>query len=605
MNANIHLPRLFLALALVLALIPSAALADESTTTRDSAYKDLDPRTEIYAVTSTPAADYPYFGAKNEPSSGVYYGRTCEGGTLPNGQYGLVNQPEMADESIIGFYYDWQMGGYSLEYWNYMYGPALEEGNRGLMVYLNFANEGADCASIAYGAYDSQLIETFTYMNTLSCPTFVRIGGEMNVWNTATTPAEFIPAYQHVAELARAYSPNTALVFSVNYSSAHLVDMDTFYPGDQYVDWVGVSLYYNLTHHSGNTTDEEFLGSGTYGDPMLNIQQTVNLARLHNKPVMITEGGAGNTYNGEDISWWASERMQKAFSFLPMVYPEVKCIISSDYQYSWEPISYKFYNQPVMTAAYRQAVASNPTFLHSYHDTASYYTKLSSYTGPWSGEMTFAAYSYAPTKLAATWLLDGQIAATALEYPYSYTLNVDALPAGAHTLQVLFDNGATVSYPFTSSGGSGAPVTPAVPSGAAATPTNDKLYVDGVLQNATVYKIDGSNYFKLRDIAAMLAGTEKQFDVGYDPATGVTVLTGLVYMPNGSELAGAATGGSKEAIVSNDAIYVDGVKLDLSVYKIDGSNYFKLRDLGQALDFYVGYDPAAGVTLSGNAAYEG
>ena len=33
--------------------------------------------------------------------SGVYYGRTCEGGTLPNGNYGLVNQSQMADESIV------------------------------------------------------------------------------------------------------------------------------------------------------------------------------------------------------------------------------------------------------------------------------------------------------------------------------------------------------------------------------------------------------------------------------------------------------------------------------------------------------------------------
>lgn len=258
-----------------------------------------------------------------------------------------------------------------------------------------------------------------------------------------------------------------------------------------------------------------------------------------------------------------------------------------------------------MTAAYRQAVANSPVYLRGCYDSASYYTKLSSYTGPWSGEMTFAAYSYAPTRLTAAWLLDGQTMATTSEYPYSYTLNVDALPAGAHTLQVLFDNGATISYSFTSGGsGTTAPVSPGS-SGAVAAPTNDRLYVDGVLQDATVYKIDGSNYFKLRDIAALLNGSGKQFDVGYDPATGVTVLTGQAYVPNGSELAGAATGGNKEAIVSNDSIYVDGVKLDLSVYKIDGSNYFKLRDLGLALNFYVGYDPATGVTLSGSSGYAG
>ena len=49
-----------------------------------------------------------------------------------------------------------------------------------------------------------------------------------------------------------------------------------------------------------------------------------------------------------------------------------------------------------------------------------------------------------------------------------------------------------------------------------ASPTNDKLTVDGVERNPTVYKIGDSNYFKIRDLAAVLNGTGKQFSVGYD-----------------------------------------------------------------------------------------
>ena len=92
--------------------------------------------------------------------------------------------------------------------------------------------------------------------------------------------------------------------------------------------------------------------------------------------------------------------------------------------------------------------------------------------------------------------------------------------------------------------------------------------------------------------------------MGYDAATAcVTVTTGQRYQPNGTELAGQASGGSKTALPTNNDIYVDGVKLNLTVYKIDGSNYFKLRDLGKALDFFVGYDPATGVTISGESGY--
>ena len=65
------------------------------------------------------------------------------------------------------------------------------------------------------------------------------------------------------------------------------------------------------------------------------------------------------------------------------------------------------------------------------------------------------------------------------------------------------------------------PAQPEQPAGATASPTNDSLTCNGVTQNPTVYKIGDSNYFKIRDVAAMLDGTEKQFAVGYDHRTGL------------------------------------------------------------------------------------
>jgi len=157
---------LLLALALSLGLtIP--ALADQSTTTLNTAYKDLDPRTEIYAVTQTPGPDYPYYGAKNEPNGGVYYGRTCQGGTLPDGRYGLINQSHMDGESAVSFYYELN-DTYSLEYWSYLYGPAIQSGDRAFLLYLNFSEEAASCSKVTNGTYDSKLYEMFSYLNTLS-----------------------------------------------------------------------------------------------------------------------------------------------------------------------------------------------------------------------------------------------------------------------------------------------------------------------------------------------------------------------------------------------------------------------------------------------------
>ena len=111
-----------------LSLIPLQAFADESTTTYNSASKDRNPNTEIYTVTQTPGSDYPYYGAKHEPKVGVYYGRTCSGGTKPNGQWGLLNGAEMADESAVGFYYSYPET-YTLEYWSYIYGSVVNDGS--------------------------------------------------------------------------------------------------------------------------------------------------------------------------------------------------------------------------------------------------------------------------------------------------------------------------------------------------------------------------------------------------------------------------------------------------------------------------------------------
>ncbi|MBQ9411503.1 MAG: phosphodiester glycosidase family protein [Oscillospiraceae bacterium] len=118
------------------------------------------------------------------------------------------------------------------------------------------------------------------------------------------------------------------------------------------------------------------------------------------------------------------------------------------------------------------------------------------------------------------------------------------------------------------------------------------LSVNGVIYDCEKYNIDGSNYFKLRDLAWLLNGTASQFDVGFDGASNtVTVTTSGSYSsPNGQELA-VGTDNSASAQPSEQTLLIDGAfRGDLEVYNIGGSNFFKLRDLGAALGFVVDYD---------------
>ena len=124
------------------------------------------------------------------------------------------------------------------------------------------------------------------------------------------------------------------------------------------------------------------------------------------------------------------------------------------------------------------------------------------------------------------------------------------------------------------------------------------LTVDGEPIVCEKYNIDGSNYFKLRDLALLLNGTDCQFSVGWDAATDcVTINSGEPYEPNGSELVIGADR-SSTAKPTAQTIYINGeLRSDLSVYNLADNNFFKLRDLGEALGFTVDYDAATNTAI--------
>ena len=132
------------------------------------------------------------------------------------------------------------------------------------------------------------------------------------------------------------------------------------------------------------------------------------------------------------------------------------------------------------------------------------------------------------------------------------------------------------------------------------------LRVDGAAAEACEkYNIDGSNYFMLRDLAALLTDTAARFAVDYDPERNAAVITtGLPYTPDGSELA-VGPDRSAEGVPSPQTVVIDGVeRRDLSAWNFGGHNFFQLRQLGAALGFAVDYDPDANAALvfSGGAA---
>ena len=118
------------------------------------------------------------------------------------------------------------------------------------------------------------------------------------------------------------------------------------------------------------------------------------------------------------------------------------------------------------------------------------------------------------------------------------------------------------------------------------------VIVNGETLSFHAYEINNNTYFKLRDIAYILNGTEKQFEVSWDnKANTVALASGKPYTAVGSEMA-RKSNGAQAPVPAGSKILIDGTAVSFTAYLIDGNNYFRLNDIGAAFDFGVSWNKA-------------
>lgn len=139
-----------------------------------------------------------------------------------------------------------------------------------------------------------------------------------------------------------------------------------------------------------------------------------------------------------------------------------------------------------------------------------------------------------------------------------------------------------------------------------ATPTASKVLVNGKEISFEAYNIDGNNYFKLRDVAQAVNGTEKNFEVTWDGAkNAINLKTKKGYTSDGTELVAAANLVTKDAVFNKSDIFIDGGVFGITAYNIEGNNYFKLRDIGKVINFGVIWDAVSNsISIDTKEAYK-
>ena len=119
------------------------------------------------------------------------------------------------------------------------------------------------------------------------------------------------------------------------------------------------------------------------------------------------------------------------------------------------------------------------------------------------------------------------------------------------------------------------------------------------------YSIEGSNYVKLRDVAAILVGEFYQFNVGYDKERNLVIVEPYIHYNKSESDLSKITNNKAKATVSKKSILINGEEKLVNMAYINGNNYMKLRDIASLIGFPVDYEKQSETVLLAMDTEEG
>ncbi|OON95776.1 MAG: hypothetical protein ATN36_07565 [Epulopiscium sp. Nele67-Bin005] len=139
------------------------------------------------------------------------------------------------------------------------------------------------------------------------------------VTSSMTNPKTYNNQYQEAYQLIKRYLSESTIVWSIDHTRVE--DVSIYYPGDEYVDWVGLNMFLPRLRN-GEIAQDNY--SSIIDMWYKTFQST--------KPMMLTSLGV-SYFSSEDYIYTTSEAKDKLeyfYSELPEKYPRIKGILYVD-----------------------------------------------------------------------------------------------------------------------------------------------------------------------------------------------------------------------------------------------------------------------------------
>lgn len=269
-------------------------------------------------------------------------------------------------------------------------------------------------------------------------------------WNG--NPKQYIEKFRLVAKVMREEADNVAMVWSPAANPKQ--NIKDYYPGDEWVDWVGMSMY-SVKYFNGKVTEP-----ADQVNP-LDTLDYIYRAYSARKPIMISEYAA--THYSKAISasavYFAQTKMNMLYHGVKLKYPRLKAIhwfslntLTDSHSADRSLNNFSLTENDKVLSAYSKMI-QDPYYLSSVKDTrqnnsgsAKGYTKtiskLSSATkiGTAATGMVWVK-TYDPYISKVVVKLNGNTVLTKQQYPYTFALDPAKLPSGTQKLEIIvFDS---------------------------------------------------------------------------------------------------------------------------------------------------------------------